>query len=294
MAKCGIGRFDKIPGLQNISRQSYYLYFIKLIDMLLNRFKYTNVPESLDVRYLELQLIETGQAVIFKDEFLGICAFGCTYDGTPDQYGIPINRQAISANGNTFADLDPGNSVIIFNNRVRSSDIQVCAEYARRLYEIQRSIDTNILMQKYSGLVLTDDGQRLTMQNTIAKWQGDSPIIFAGSGFNKDAFQTLGFNIPFVGDELFTLKNKIYNEFLTFMGIINTNADKKERMIVNEAMAPFGSIELNRNSYLNERRKAIEEVNKMYGTEIEVEFDSVIPLNPDLLDRGAEDGVLYD
>ena len=78
------------------------------------------------------------------------------------------------------------------------------------------------------------------------------------------------------------------------MGIINTNADKKERMIVNEAMAPFGSIELNRNSYLNERRKAIEEVNKMYGTEIEVEFDSVIPLNPDLLDRGAEDGVLYD
>ena len=68
------------------------------------------------------------------------------------------------------------------------------------------------------------------------------------------------------------------NEFLTFMGIVNTNSDKRERMIVTEASAPFGQIELARKSYLNERVKAIDEINRLFGTEITVNFDSDIPL----------------
>ena len=280
MARCGTGRrfADQIPGVQGLSRMAYYTYFCKLLDMLLNRFKYENVPDTLDIRYLELTLVTEGQAVIFNDPEIGLCGFGATYEGTIDQYGVPINRQAISANGVSFAELNPGNSVIMFNNRLRMGDIQTVIEYARRLYEVQRTIDCNIKMQKMSGLVITDEKQRLTMKNAIAKWDGDEPIIFAGNGFNKDAFASIDFDIPFVAKDLMDAKNRILNEFLTFMGIVNTNSDKRERMIVTEASAPFGQIELARKSYLNERVKAIEEVNRLFGTEITVDFDSEIPL----------------
>lgn len=291
MARYGTGRriSEHIPGLQDISRMGYYTYYCKLLDLLLNRFKYENAPDTLDIRYLELTLVTEGQAIIFNDEDIGLCAFGTSYDGTIDQYGVPVERRAISANGVSFADLNPGNSVIVFNNRLRMGDYPTVVEYARRLYEIQRTADCNIKLQKTSGLVITDEKQRLTLNNAMAKWEGDVPIIFAGNGFNKDAFASIDFDIPFIAKDLLDVKSRTLNEFLTFMGIINTNSDKRERMIVNEAAAPFGQIELARKSYLNERVKAIENVNALFGTNITVEFDSDITLTPVNLNESEDE-----
>lgn len=280
MARRGTGRrlYDQIPGVQGLSSMAYYTYFTKMLDIMLNRFKYINVPDTLDTRYLELSLVTTGQAVIFRDDVLGLCAFNVSYEGYPDQYGYPIDRQAIAANGVNFGDLNPGNSVIVYNNRLRTPDVQTVLEYARRMYNAQSIADCNVKQQKASGLVITDEAQRLTLKNAMAKWDGDEPLIFAGTGFDKDAFATIGFEIEFKARDLLDYKQKIFNEFLTFMGIANTNSDKKERMIVNEVAGPYGVIELARKSYMNERERAINEVNKLFGTNIKVEFDSVIPI----------------
>lgn len=280
MAKRGTGRrlYDYIPGIQSLSNMAYNTYFTKLLDLMVNRFKYYNVPDSLDIRFMEMSLITTGEAIIFEDEILGLCAFNVSYEGYPDQYGYPIDRQAIAGNGVNFGGLNPGNSVIIYNNRLRLPDIQTVIEYARRMAEIQKIADCNTRQQKATGLILTDDAQRLTMLNALSKWDGNEPILFVGTGFNKDAFSSMGFNIDFKADDLFAYKHKIFNEFLTFMGIANSNTDKKERMVVDEANSSYGSIELARKSYLNEREKAIDNVNKMFNTNIRVEFDSDIPI----------------
>ena len=59
---------------------------------------------------------------------------------------------------------------------------------------------------------------------------------------------------------------------LTFFGVENGNSEKKERLITDEVMSNLGSVQAQRYVMLNSRRKAAEQINKMFGTDIEVNF----------------------
>ena len=75
-------------------------------------------------------------------------------------------------------------------------------------------------------------------------------------------------------NKLQILKHQIWNEALTFCGIENSNADKKERLVSDEVGSNYGNIEAQRNVMLNARRQAVKKINKMFGTNIEVGFRS--------------------
>ncbi len=82
---------------------------------------------------------------------------------------------------------------------------------------------------------------------------------------------------PYVADKLEEHKDKIFNEFLRLIGISNMAIQKKERMIKSEvAMLQGGSIASRYNRY-ESRVKAIEEINKKFNTNIEVEFYDGVP-----------------
>lgn len=283
----GIGRdiFGELKNSTQLNSGAFNEYFLKLMDMLLSRFKYTNVPDSFDIRYFELKLITEGAAIVFEDEFLGLCGFGTSYQGVLDQYGIPSERQAIAANGVPFLNLDESNSVLVFNNRMHAPDINLVLLYAQRLWDIQRAIETNCKLQKFSGVAITTQDKLLSMKNALNKWDGNQPFIIANKSFDLDAFKSMGFEIPFVADKLLSIKREIYSEALTNFGIVATNNDKRERMNVAETTAPFGSVEMARKSYLDERVQGISWINKMFGTEITVEFNSELPLTMGLFDN---------
>ena len=62
------------------------------------------------------------------------------------------------------------------------------------------------------------------------------------------------------------------NEALTFLGINNANTDKKERLITDEVKANDEQLYVARQVMLNARKQACEEINKMFGLNIDVEF----------------------
>ena len=59
---------------------------------------------------------------------------------------------------------------------------------------------------------------------------------------------------------------------MTFLGIDNINQDKKERMVASETLGNLGNVEAQRNVMLNSRRQAVDKINAMFGTNIEVDY----------------------
>lgn len=82
---------------------------------------------------------------------------------------------------------------------------------------------------------------------------------------------------PFVADKVDLIKDKIYNEFLRLIGIANLSYIKKERNIKDEINAMQGGTVASRFSRFEPRKKAVDEINKKFGTNIIVRYYDGVP-----------------
>lgn len=256
-----------------LNNGTYIDYYNRLTELALNVFEWENLPPTVDERFLELSLLEKGYCLYFDDEIVGNLALTCTIGGMLDVYRIPIQRKAFAANGYN-ADRTTENSVLIFNNYLHTPTILTIELFAKRLYEIERTIDVNVKAQKTPVAILSSEQQRLTMQNLYMQYDGNEPFIFGDTNMDLEGIKALQTAAPYVAGNLELLKHQIWNEALTFLGIENSNGDKKERMIADEVGGNYGNVEAQRNVMLNSRKQAIEKINRMFGTNINVKFRS--------------------
>lgn len=268
-----MGRKKKRWPSAQINNQTYIDYYQRLMEFAINMFEWRNLPSTVDERFLELTLYEKGYCLYFNDEVVGNLALTCTIGGMLDVYRIPTERRAFAANGYNKI-CTSQDSVLIFNNYLHTPTILTIELFARRLYEIERTIDVNVKAQKTPTLVLASEQQRLTLKNLYMQYDGNEPFIFGDKDMEFDGIKCLKTDAPYVADKLQVLKHQIWNEALTFCGIENSNQDKKERLVADEVGSNYGNIEAQRNVMLNARRQAADKINRMFGTNIEVGFRS--------------------
>lgn len=261
--------FDESMILNNLT---YRQYLNRLTELAISMFEWKNLPKTVDARYLELHLFETGCMVYFKDEVIGDLCLDCIVNGRLDVYGNPLLRRAYSGYNNYQKLLKYNNSVIIWNNYLHSNSILDVEMFARRLYNIDRIIDINANAQKTPVLVLGNEKQRLTLLNLYKEYDGNAPFIFGDKNLDINALKALSTNAPYVCDKLYQLKTQIWNEALTYLGISNINIQKKERLITDEVTRNQGGTIASRYSRLETRRQAVEKINEMFGTNIEVNY----------------------
>ena len=209
--------------------------------------------------------------MFFYDDVLGYLCLQCVINGKLNVYRIPINRRAFAVNGYN-KQLDNTNSVIIYNNMIRTNCQMEVQMFAKRLWDLDRSIEVNARAQKTPVLVTAPEQQRLSLLNAYKEMDGNSPVIFGDSGLNKDGISVLSTGAPFVADKLYQLKTQIWNEALTYLGISNLNVQKKERMITDEVSKSLGGTVASRYSRLQSRKQAVEKINEMFGLNIEVDY----------------------
>ena len=250
---------------------TYLQYYMHLAELAMSMFEWKNLPDTVDARFLELTLFEDGQIVFFKDEELGYLCLQCAVNGGFNVYRIPTNRRAYAVNGYQKT-LTENDSVIIYNNFLRTNSMLDVRNFAERLYNIDRAIDVNINAQKTPILIKCDEQQRLTMLNTYQQYDGNQPVIFGDKALNTNAFQVLNTGAPLVADKLYTLKMQLWNECLTYLGISNINVQKKERLITDEVTRNQGGTIASRYSRLEARRQACEQINRMFGLDIECNY----------------------
>lgn len=252
---------------------TYTNYFDRLMNMAMNVFKWENLPDTCDARFLELQLFSQGFCLFFKDEIEGYLTLGGECGGELDVYNIPIHRTAHAPNG-YMKSLTKKDSVIIWNNYLHQPNDLYIRDFAIRLYEIERAIDTNVRGSKTARIVQCSENDRLSYQNIMMEYDGNVPIIFLKDNIAVNNLNVEDISVPYLADKLEVLKHQIWNEALTFLGIENSNEDKKERLVADEVGSNYGAVEVQRNVMLNMRERACDEINKMFGLNISVRYNS--------------------
>lgn len=253
--------------------RSYYFYVDQLLNLAASRFKWKNLPESCDVDYLEMSEVLQGYCIFFEDEVMGYLTLTGALGGTMDVYRVPTRREIIAPN-RYRAERGPHDSVVIYNKISRHSDINMIIRFAKRLYDLDQTVDVNARAQKTPVLLTGPRSQRLTLKNLYKQFDGNEPVIFGYKDLDKNQIGVLKTEAPYVAGNVQQLKATIWNEALTFLGITNTSVNKKERMLRDEATQMMGGALANRLSYLSTRRKACNQINKMFGLDISVEYNS--------------------
>lgn len=268
--------FDRWANRKNwdpylLNNDTFMDYFYRLEEICINMFSWENVPDTIDPRFLELTLCEYGFAVYFNEEDIGNVALTCALGGPLNIYREPIYRRAY-ANNHFQRELDNTNSVLIFNNYLHQPSILTIILFARRLAEIERTIDVNVKAQKTPVVITCDESQLLTVKNAYKDMAENVPVIIGSKNMDWKNISALQTGAPLVSLELNNLKRQIWQEAMTFFGVSNTNTEKKERQIGLEVSTNLGAVMAQRYVMLNSRREAAKKINKMFGTNIEVNF----------------------
>lgn len=255
--------------IQNIRTFDYY--FMRLSNIAVSIFEWKNLPKTVDPRFLEMSIFRNGMCLFFEDPVLGFLALPCAIGGKLDVYNIPILRRAMASNG-YYAERDNTNSVIIYHNYFHDVPTWDIEMFARRLSDYQRTIDVNVGSQKTPVLLLCDDDQKDTVTNTYLQYTGNIPVIVANKSMNPNAVTVLKTDAPFVADAIEELRVQVWNDAMSYLGVSNVNVTKKERLITDEVQRNMGGVLASRNSPLQMRRQAADEINKMFNLNIEVEY----------------------
>lgn len=277
-----------------MNSSTYAQYRDRLTELSLAMFEWKNLPETIDPRFLEMSLFTDGQAVFFRDDVLGYLALQVAASGPFDVYRVPIRRRAYAANGYQNADLDASNSVLIYNNMLRTNSVRDVLIYARRLWDLDRTIDINARAQKTPVLIKGSEQQMLTLKNVYMQYDGNQPVLYGDKNLDLSSISVLQTGAPYVADKLYELKTQIWNEALTALGISNVNIVKRERLVTDEVTRNQGGTIASRYSRLESRRQACRMINEMFGLDIWCDYREdyqTVESDPDTADQDEESEV---
>lgn len=262
---------------------SYFDYLDRMRKIALSMFEWENLPDSMNARYLEMTLFYKGQAGMLYDKDYGFINTQATDSGYINIYGLPSRIQCYSYRYNEMRDLyikgsgEPidKEAILVLNNYDRTPTATSLQLFAYRLAQAQRTADVNIMAQRTPVLITTDQRQEFSMRKLYEQYDGNTPVIYAdkNSGLNPDAVRAIKTDAPFIATDILQYKILIWNEFLSFLGISNLD-EKRERLISSEIDSNNELVNMNLQSYLIPRKKACEEFNQKYGTNIDVKVRS--------------------
>lgn len=266
--------------------QTLNMYKRQLLSLAENVFEFKNLPLFIDTAYMNKQLLRSGGIAFFKDDVISDEPLCLPYNviGQLDVYGRPLKIQVMSQNG-YHRILNKDEFIIMYDNNGRYPLFLDIIQYAYRLAVATRVIDINIIQQKTPRAWKTKTGNEKTIKDLIDNVDSFSDLIITYKNIDLDDTSLILAPAPFVSDKVSIEKDKIFNEFLRLIGVSNISYQKKERNIKDEISAMQGGTIASRFSRFEPRKKAIEEINKKFGTNIEVSYYDGIPTSSEELEN---------
>ena len=266
----------------------YQLYtFDQYLDLFteiaISSFEWLGLPSTVDARFIEVGLYEDRAMLYFNDEVMGNLCLRGILGGQLDVYNIPVDRRAYASNGYQRV-CGRSDSVIIWDNMTHWCCKDKMMIYAKRLAELDATIDINCNAQRTPILIKGSEQQQLSLKNAYKEFVGNEPVIFASNDFMEgdgNSFGVFTTGAPYVADKLYELKVNLWNEALTYLGVTNISVQKKERMIKDEVQRLQGGVMANRYSREFARQQACEQINRMFDTQISCRFRDVFNQNED-------------
>ena len=251
---------------QNVSTWNYY--YTRMRNLCMTEYAWLGLPETCNERFLEKQLYYKPLAGFVDDPDFGWLSLPLN---PVDEINIYDESVRYEAYGNEYHKIfDLSNLILIRPNLCSVPPDFIIRQFATRLANIERAIDTNINAQKTPILIMTEDKTRLTMQNIYQQYDGNSPVIYGEKKvFDPDAVKVLKTDAPFVADKLSDQRMIIWNEFLTFIGVNNVGTEKRERLTNDEVNANNEHIDMMAQVGLVCRQQAAKELSERLGRPVE-------------------------
>ena len=256
-------------------------YVFQYLNRLQSMFKYTGLPDTIPAKWLEHYLFVNGQCVFIKDgEDLIVTTGGM--GGLPDRYYIPT--QYIVSNPyvkeETRKTYTIGQDCVLIRNDTYSQGlIPLLTRYCSQLTENDLTMQTADILSRAMLTITATDTQT---KESVEKWLldlrkgklsaiGELPSMVGNQdrSVNITPFQAVASTITDLIEYHQYLKASLYNE----LGLNANYNMKRESINSNESQLNDDMLHPLIDDMLARRREALEEVNKMFGTNITVEFN---------------------
>ena len=248
-----------------------FQYMIQFTDIFIKLFKWNNVPESIDMDIVMRNLFNQGRTMFLQDKLNGYMILPTVAFSKYNWQGKPTEWQGLEFNGKTHKrTID--DSVIIKNSPLMAPCLPTVYEYCKDLANIRLAMKTNVNATKTPFIATGNRNQLLSLQNKYKKVSDNEMVIYEETG----AMQTLNVlktDAPFLADKLSTLFVHTMGQLLTYLGINNTETEKKERLVSDEVNGNNEFINSNLKTRLSCYQEACEKINAMFGLSMSVELN---------------------
>lgn len=241
----------------------------------INIFEWKGLEEispSLKSEIIEETLYDKGSCLFFNDENLGYMALPVAPASKLNVYRKPTNFRAIGNNYTKEYNID--NSVLIKNNTLKKATFDIVDYYTSKLADIELTKDLHRNAHKTPIVLETTEDTLLTAKNIFKKVHANEPVIFKNRtrGEGEVGVSVLNANVPYINDKLEDDYHNYEARILTALGLDNYVEDKKERVQSAEVESQQEYIISSFRASLNERKKACEAINKMFGLNLSVDY----------------------
>lgn len=290
----------RVKANPNSTREAFIqrMYTRVLMEQAANRFKWTGMPSEVDVRFLELQLLNTGLCIFYKkpqdakypEKYMAMRGFPSgqwNWQDNPISYTVAGSNLPLILDRQTFSAREV---VPIWSNYLRMPDLDIIQIYAAKLANLDMTVEINSRNARRPRVTFANENQRLSVDNINREIDKGSPFIALDAESYADQIvpiQTVDLGIdPKTIGEMHIVRTRLWGECMGLLGIDFANTEKKERVQAAEVDANNSQVDAMRAVNLNARREAADQINRRYGLNVSVEYhittetSAAVPLPP--------------
>lgn len=286
------GKSNKDVHLEN----HYQLFdcYTNLVDLFLNTFEWTGLPETCNERALETTLLYDGKALIFQHhDNTGIYNCPFSFDGSSVNFYGEYTKYKTKSPTYMEQTYDDTNAVVIRNTNTMFPSWITLDIYSKKMVDCQRTIDIYQRTMKRPYIIAGTKDSKLTIHKIMQDTECNEYYHIINKN-NFDPNDIKFFPIPTDPQNMYALWDNLHNlqsEFNKRMGINSTNVDKAERLVTAETEQSVDITKQNINTLLDARLKSCEKVNELFGLNVSCKLKNEQEQDSELLMYNEEQEV---
>lgn len=250
-------------------------FIASAIDKLESMFVYTGLPDTIPQKWLEYYLMCNGNCLIANVDDKLYAFVGGT-GGEPDVYYQPtiytVANPYLNLSKMYRIDVD---SVLIRNDSVMRGMLPILQKYGSLLVETDLTIRCALINMRITGIIsANDDNAKKSADEYVKQLENGTISVIGGAPFFDGVKYQSGSTTSNYLSQIIEMTQYLKASFYNEIGL-NANYNMKREYISTSENSLTDDIilPLVENMY-NERKEGIEKVNKMFNTNITVEFNS--------------------
>ncbi len=263
----------------NIKYDGEYLRYLKdIMNTKTELFSYAGIPEESGItsEIIETALLFRNNLCFYKHPGLGLVLCYYIYGSEFNYYWKPSYVTLVAFNGVTIATNVPYDDIVLLrDNRMDIIPFLTLNSWIDLVIEMERTLRINVILLRLPMLFKGDKNQVATLKQMIKKATNFEPFAIVDKKLGNDIIEPDKFELPCSLQELYDLIEKYRNLALSSIGIYASDT-KRERLITAEINATNDMVDFVYQGMIEERQRAIKEVNEKWGYDIKITENYII------------------